>query len=561
MSALVEPPPSRAPRWGVALGLFALAFGLRAAFLFASSDAAWPHSMRYEGDAPVWARWAAALARGESFEYDLPLRAPGAAYLVHLLGGPPFETLKLAWCALSAATVASLYLVVGRLAGTRVGLLAAVWLAFSFGDYQLATSLNNETPYALALLASVALTVRWVERPALASSLALGVVHGAASLLRAEHVAFVALASAWALVRVWPTVERRSRALVGTACVALALLATCAPWAWRAHVATWRFNHLSGLIDYHKFVPPWSGDAWRELDRLPGFARRPNATLLTDLRRAAGDDEVGLDDVERFFADWGSTPEPIAEWTLVTWKAPLDFALANHPASDGGFSRAALQDGRDPDPTFSFARPSHLRLLNHGWSIGWESLAGDPAQSASLLAAKLARFADGATLGFGARDLPYGAGGVRRPIDLTVPVGGRVWRLLIGAVLACGAWLAWRRRVGGLFLLVLLYKLAVTLAFYGYARQAASIGFVFAFLGALALDELVSRVRTAHGGAGRALGWSLGFAAVALLAVDVTEWRSPTAFEVRSTAPTPRIVSPSEWGSVESFDELVLTPR
>ena len=91
-------------------------------------------------------------------------------------------------------------------------------------------------------MAAARWTQRWIERPTLALSVALGVVHGAATLLRAEHVAFVVLASLWALARAWPTVALRARAFVGTACVALSLCATCAPWAWRAHVASSRFN-------------------------------------------------------------------------------------------------------------------------------------------------------------------------------------------------------------------------------------------------------------------------------------------------------------------------------
>jgi hypothetical protein len=61
-------------------------------------------------------------------------------------------------------------------------------------------------------------------------------------------------------------------------------------------------------------------------------------------------------------------------------------------------------------------------------------------------------------------------------------------------------------------------------------------------------------------GVGAALAWSGRAAVLALLALDFHQWRSPLRFEVRSTAPTPRVVSPSEWGSVESVDELLLRP-
>lgn len=555
-------PPQRA--WRGALGFFALAFLLRALFLASSSDAAWPHSMHYEGDAPTWARWASALARGEPFEFDLPLRAPGVAFLLAAAPGASFESWKLVWCALSAATVALVYLVFARCVGGRVAALAAAWLACSYGDLQLATSLNNETPYALCLVATLAASARFVERPTFALATALGVVHAAATLLRAEHVLFAVLSSVWivASARRGPQATSASTRTLAArlAFGVFAFVLVCAPWSARARAATKRFNHEAAPIVWDSFVPPWSADARAAIEALPAFARGPNARYLTELRRAAGDRSVERDDVERFFAEWGATPEPLDEWTLVTWKAPLDFALANHPDADGGFSRAGLHDGREADPAFSFARPSHVRLLNHGYALGSGWLAEDPARSARLVGAKLRRFGDGATLGFGARDFPYGAGGVRRPVDLTVPSGSAWTKLGFAALFALGLVVAWRRRLGGLVLLVLVYKLAVTLAFYGYARQAASIGFVFAFLGALALDFLARRFVQEHW-ASRAVAAAVAVLVAFALTSGVLEWRAPTKFDVRSTATPPRIVSPSAWGSVESFDELVLTPR
>lgn len=546
------------PAWRGAIGFFVLGFVLRALFVESSSDVAWPHSMHYEGDAPTWARWASALARGEPFEFDLPLRAPGVAYVLAVLHGAPFESVKLVWCALSAATVALTYLFLTRTAGVRVAALASAWLACSYGDLQLATSLNNETPYALCLVAALAASARFVERPTFALAAALGVVHAAATLLRAEHLLFAVLSVVWI---VWRAGREARRTVVGPLVLGtLVFFAVCAPWSWRAHRATARFNRDAAPIAWDSLALPWSADARAAFDALPAFAREPNARYLTELRRAAGDASVERDDVERFFAEWGYTPEPIAEWTLVTWKAPLDFALANHPLADGGFSRAALLDGRDPDPVFSFARPSHLRLLNHGYALGLGWLAEDLVRTTRLLGAKLARFGDGATLGFGARDFPYGAGGVRRPVDLTVPSGALWEKLGFAALFTLGLVLAWRHRLGGLVLLVLGYKLVVTLAFYGYARQAASIGFVFAFLGALALDELVRRVGPERR-ANRLVAAVVAASAAGALLIALVEWRAPTQFAVRSTAATPRIVSPSEWGSVESFDELVLTPR
>ena len=104
---------SQESRWNrrdtlAALALVAASFALRALFLFGAEDAAWPHSTLYEGDAIVWLDWARALRAGQPFEFDLPVRAPGLAFLLSWLGGElvaPFTGLKLLFCGLSAATV------------------------------------------------------------------------------------------------------------------------------------------------------------------------------------------------------------------------------------------------------------------------------------------------------------------------------------------------------------------------------------------------------------------------------------------------------------------------
>src|SRR5262249_14313786 len=91
----------------VAAALFALALAVRLIFLLHSGDSHWPYSVYYEGDAPVWAQWAACLNRGQEFEYGLPLRSPGVAYLLHwlgpVLGEGNFVGFKVLWCAVSAA--------------------------------------------------------------------------------------------------------------------------------------------------------------------------------------------------------------------------------------------------------------------------------------------------------------------------------------------------------------------------------------------------------------------------------------------------------------------------
>jgi len=123
----------------------------RLLFLFSRADAQWPHSVFYEGDAAEWVRWAQALGRGQPYEFNLPLRSPGVAYILYLLGAGDttlhsYLAWKALWCVMSAATCALAYWGFVMVFPRRVSLIAAGLSVFSFGGYVLATSLNNETP-------------------------------------------------------------------------------------------------------------------------------------------------------------------------------------------------------------------------------------------------------------------------------------------------------------------------------------------------------------------------------------------------------------------------------
>lgn len=512
-------------REGAAVALvFALAFALRLALLFAGDDAPWPHSLRYEGDAPTWARWAAALGRGQPFEFDLPVRAPGVAFALHWLGAAqaPYTSVKLLWCALSAASCAGLWALLAHRASRAAAWIGALALALSNADLQLATSLNGEAPYAALIVALLALELRPRSRRALAHGLACGALHGVALLVRPEHLLLVAL------LAVLDSFELRRVDWRRWAASALALLAVCAPWAWRSHQALVRFNREGARIDFARAQPPWSEEARAELERLPAFAREGNFAFLSHLARQRGRPQVQASDLREYFErEWaGYVPEPLPEWTLVSSKGALDFALANHPAADGGFSRAALRDGRDDEPEFAFGRPSHLRLYLHGWSIGWSWIAKDPLAWARACGAKLARFWAGASSGLGADNWPHGPASVRGAVDLSRGRDlARWWSLAVLAVVLVGAWSARATAFGRALIATVLYKLVVTLVFYGYARQAASIGPVFAALTALALERLATGVLA---GRSRAAGLALRWSAVAVFSVLALASLRPT---------------------------------
>ena len=207
---------------------------LRLLYLHRSVDAAWPHTMLYEGDATVWAQWAALLHAGQPFESDLAFRTPGVAWLLHWMGAvaPPFTMAKVVWCGMSAATPAALYLVMARWFTRTAGVLAALLCALGFGSFVMAVSLNNEAPYALLLVCITGVTLAWVDRPTWKLGVMLGVLHGAAMLLRAEHLLLMEMLCALAAWQAW-----RGRVAPGRIATQTLWGAACGSCRLRAMVA------------------------------------------------------------------------------------------------------------------------------------------------------------------------------------------------------------------------------------------------------------------------------------------------------------------------------------
>ena len=553
----------------IAAAIFALTLALRLVYLLHAQDASWPHSVPYEGDAPVWARWAGLLADGQPFEADLPFRAPGVAYVLRWIGAtaPPFTGAKMLWCVVSAATPAAIHLVMRRWFGSVAAAVAALGTMVGFGSFTLATTLNNEAPYALLVTTLVGVTIAWSRSPGLRTSMALGLLHGACLLLRPEHAMLLVMLGAWActsairLERGWKLVTARAAIVGGVAVLA------CLPWMLRSHAAAERFNREAPPIAFEQARPPWTPSATARFRALPGFTQDANFRSLQDLARQQGLAAVDDRTVQEFFDRlWQTTPEPIAEWSLVSFKGPLDFALANDVRGDGGFSQAALADRLSPNPPFALERPSHLHLVNHGYAVGWKSITRDPARWLRLAKEKIARFTDGTTLGLFTTDWPHGRRHVRQAIDLAVPERGDApaWNATMIALVVAGAVIALRTPGGGALLVVLAYRLLVVIAFYGYARHAASIApILFAFSG-LSMQRLVEQVMRqprlrSHANLARVAG---AVAAAALvIAAFVTAWRPPEWF-AQPLARDGRITPTPQWhpDAFEAVDAIVLEP-
>lgn len=540
-------------RWSRADAVWALALAagtciLRVLFLNSYEGVGWPHSALYEGDAPVWIEWARALRAGRPFEFDLPVRAPGMAFALESLGGElvaPFTGLKLLFCALGGATVGLFFVALRAFAERRTAVLASLLLALSFGQLQLATSLNNEAPYLLLVVAALAIHAWTRERRTLAWAVALGVLHGLANLLRSEHLAFVGLLLVVELVRGRATLFKTA---TGVAVTTLALLAVSLPWMLRSHAALERFNTVEPRpIPWESARPAWSPDARAALLELPAFSREGLFLMLSDRVRRSGAARVERADLDRLLDEtFGYRPEPLGVWTLSSAKGQLDFALANQLDGDGGFSRAGLSDDFDKDPPFAFGRPTHTRLWLHGFSVTWERIAAEPAAWFALVVRKFQRFGDGLFTGFGTSNAPLDMELSRAPIDLAVSrVRSWAWQGALGLLALGGIALAWRRRIAGDWLMWLAFKLLLAAAFYGYARQGVTAQLALYVFVALSLDALIALI-PAHQlpWLVRPL-WIFGLLASGNVVLDGLDRRS---FDVRAVGGA-RVVPAQQWGS------------
>lgn len=567
LGEISSPSPLRTRDALCALAIFSAALTIRLVFLTQTPDANWPHSANYEGDAIVWTIWAQALGRGEPFEFDLAFRTPAVAWTLHWLGlaSGPYVIAKGLWCCLSAATAALLYLTLAQFASRTAGFVAALVSTVSFSALTIATSLNNEAPYAFVTTAIVFGTLVWLHTPRTALRLitiiALGVLHAIALLLRAEHLAIFLLLgvvmAAYALA--YTVIPRKTIVVHGVLLIALTAV-VLTPWTLRSHHAAVRMNTESPEIPYDSMWPEWSPSAIAAFEALPAYARSGNFAPFGKWIFQEQIRDVNQDAVARYFDEtWGFTPEPLPEWPIVSMKGPLDFAIANHPASDGGFSREALADRFDQNPAFSFARPSHARLATHGYEVGLAAIRENPAGWWRLAREKLRRFGDGVTLGMFGDNWPYGAGGRREAVDMTVPPrrAEAWWRLALLTVMIVGCVALMHRNLRALALIlgvILMTRLAIVVAFYGYARQAAAIEPVFDALiglGIATLGAYVVRLWPREIPRALCMLGRLGAvcAAMTIVVIALRAAWSPPRFVARGADPDSRVTRNEELGT------------
>jgi hypothetical protein len=515
-----DPVPSaqqRHRRAGAAL--FVVALLVRILFWQATPDRGWPYSVWYKGDAPVWMEYAGALQAGKPFELGLPIHPPAAGYLVAALwngqaSGAPW--LRFAWALMGALVVLLVYVAALRSFGFAVAAIAGYLCAVSSGLLLLGSSINNEIPYLLLFVGSLAL---WEDAraggaaPRLAAFAAL---NGIACLFRVEHVLTFAMLVALLLLAWWGRAPIASRLGLSVAAFLLPLV----PW----HFAAWRgiesFNEgprvfepgedaAIGQVERALAGMSWRPDATHKRDELPAFLRRPASVFVAATVAHRGGREVRAEDFGILEEAFGYFPRPLARHPFVSSYGPLNFYLANRTGAPGGFDRSPLNEppplagGLQRYPAFlvqglppadlAFVYAPHLRLFNEGYRLGWQAIRERPGDWLALCTRKLRVFWSGASLGATGFNLPLGTSGVRRAVDLVVPEGplATLWSLVVLAACGLGLMAGRGRPALAPWLAFLASKVAVTLLFFGYARQGAMVVPVVALPAALAIERWV----------------------------------------------------------------------
>jgi hypothetical protein len=401
-------------------GTFLLSLLLRLLYLLGSPDRTWPFSIFFYGDARFFHTYALDWVRDRQGPAALPYHPPlfpGLLGLLYQLLGEPRGSAfpyKLSLAVMNSATVALCWWWWRRVLGTAWSLLAAGLFATSFGWLVLSTTYSNEVLYALFLSATCGLVLQSRAGLAWRAAVLLGIAMGLGSLTRAEHLylwPFLLAYVAFDRDRQVPLKPQLARWAVAIA-VSLAVLA---PWSLR------------------------------------------NARVLQELN--ARNPEL----------------EPLPELTLVTVYGPINFAMANNALATGGFT-PDLVNQLGANGNLDVANPSQRHLLLHGYAEGLRWMTEHPGDAARLWLAKLGRWLDGLSLGFGASSFPTGLRGARPPVDVFIPESTWLkWPLAL--LLLAGAVLSLRvpHRAFSLFTLVVLHRLLITLAFFGYARGMLAV--------------------------------------------------------------------------------------
>ncbi|WP_224245125.1 ArnT family glycosyltransferase [Hyalangium gracile] len=410
-------------RHPVALGVFGtflLCLLLRLLYLLGAPDRDWPFSIFFYGDTRFFHGYALDWVRDRPAQASLPYHPPlfpaFLGLLYQLLGEPRGSAFpyKLSLAVLNSATVAFSFWWWRRVLGTGWSLLAAGLFSASFGWLLLSTTYSNEVLYALFLSATCWLVLQSTRGLTWGAAVLLGAIMGLGSLTRAEHLYL------WPFLLAYVAFDRERQV------------------PWKPQLVRWA---VAGAVCL-AVLAPWSVRNARVLQELN--ARNPDL-------------------------------EPLPELTLVTVYGPINFAMANNAQATGGFTPDVINQ-LGVSGNLDVANPAQRRLLLHGYAEGLRWMAEHPGDAAPLLLRKLDRWLDGLSLGLGASDFPSGLRGARPPVDVFVPESTWLkWPLTLLLLLGAALSLRAPHRAFSLFTLVVLHRLLITLAFFGYARGLLAI--------------------------------------------------------------------------------------
>ena len=425
------------PVWAFCLITAAVATALRLCFPVAWGEQDSLTSAFLVGDVQAYHGYAAHVVAGRPFDNGVPFHPPGWAFVLaavfRLAGFDPLNgspanpaVLKAVVAALSGATVALAALLASRVAGRGAMLATGAWGSVSFGHMALGTVPSNETLYGLTVVIVLLLALSLRDRTSRegmrskgdAVATLLGLVAGAAALVRAEFLASCVLIAAW----LWWT-RIGAMPLRSVSAYVLGVILALTP----AVLANWR--------------------------SIGAFNERNAAKL----------------------------PGPLSRVALVTSYGAFNFAMANHPESDGGpnndhpMLQAASRQEREllAEGGLDLAAPSVHRLYVDGYQIGAAWMVRHPADAVALLAEKSRRAGGALAHGVLFDNFPAGVDGTRRRVDLVDP-DSHVLLPVSLALLAAGMWMLHGRPDAWPLYAAMTTLALSTLGFFGYVRLGAA---------------------------------------------------------------------------------------
>ncbi len=386
-----------------------------------------PFSIYLYGDSELYLLYARSILSGQPFDSGIPFHPPVAAWTTagFLSLGVPVVTVKLiSGMIMAAAVTALVWDLVRRRLNATAGLAASTLVSLSFAIAVILSVPGADGVYLMLSVLSIRLLLGSTAMTAM-RAIPFGAVSALACLTRGEHLILIPV---YAVL-----IGYRSPGASAPGITAHHRLMRILRLPWAVYLATW-------II----MMSPWMIRNYRVM-------RAVNAA----------DRQAGVD-----------MPEfPVV--VPVTLYGPLNFALANSGDGSGGFSRAALPE-IGGDWNIELRNPVHRDWLIRGYRIGARSILSDPRGAWSRIIRKLAIMSGACELGFTAVSFPTGLSGIRRSVDLFEPDSRWFrWIILVPAVTGMILVLRRDRFFGIVLLIVILHRLLVGMAFFGYVRHGA----------------------------------------------------------------------------------------